>query len=661
MSRLALHGFLAVLGIGFLCCEPAWAQRRSQILTTPFTPKTGTLDALNLVLMWSVDLPMEAKRDGFHDAWIVGGQVLIQTKRGTVLCLDSETGKELWRTMPGLPYQVTLDLAWNNRHVFAFNNGSLHSIDRRNGQIDWRFPLGVTPSAPAAADNQQIYLPIEGEAIVALYLPQPPQPPQKLRLRLDEPTLRVGGGGPDTRKPKEKPNDALAEFEGMQEASPPGAQPGSDKPQPAPATDPKAPGTLRTVEDDVTVLATEEPILNPKVDWMFPTDGIIPFRPLMTKDFVQGINYRGQTFTAVKRGNNVNRTTEENREVNLKIEGQVVVQPVQHGNVSYFATSDGAIFAIDIERGEKLWEKTLSYPAERPLFCTEDDLFVITKQGLTRLDARTGKIGWTINQGTLFAGYQLGMHNVVAVNPKFVYAFDRPGKLHVFERKLGRELAVVDWSDFNVAIPNFSNDRLLLASHSGKLVCLRDRDYQVAEFHGKGEMIMEDPKAQKASVDLLRQPSLIEGAESTTVREVIAQVASRHRVRIHFSDGAFRDQGLAPIADRKVKVAPPGNMPLGKHLETVLTPLGATIANLGGVFMVVPKAGAATATPAPGETKPGEEKPMPMEKPEGEAKPGDGGDAEAPKPADAPKPNAPKANPPKPNAGGLPASPPDKP
>ncbi len=669
MMRFAVHAFVAILAAGSLLPAQAWAQRRSQVLTHPSTPKAHQLEALNLVLQWSVDLPMESKHDGIHDAWVVGGQVLVQTRRGTVVCLDAETGRQFWHVLPGQPYQVTLDLAWNNRHVFAFNNGSLHSIDRRSGAIDWRFPLGVTPSAPGVADNQQLYLAVEGEAIIAIYLPQPPGPVKRKRLELDVPRLRVGGG-PSATRVKEKPNDVLADFTGaapppMGDGAVPAPGPG-DQPPPAPAMDPKAPGTLRTVDDDVQLLNQEEPILNPKINWMFPTHGIVPFRPLITKDFVQGINYRGDTFTATKVGDTVKRTTAENAEVNLRINGRVMVQPVQHNKSCYLATDDGAVYALDIDAGTKTWERTLSFAPERPLFCTEDDLFVITKLGLTRLDARTGKISWTVNDGTRIAGYQPGMHNVVSVNPKFVYAFDRPGNMYIFDRKLGRELARVDWSDFNVPIPNRSTDRLFLASHSGKLVCLRDRDYLLAEFHGQGENVMEDLVAQKTVVDVLNQPSQIQEADGATLRDVLAQVASRHRLRIFFSDGAFRDQNLEPVANKKVKVVSPAKMSLGNHLASILNPLGATIANLGGVFMVVPKPGAAAATPTPApapgaDAAPGEEKPPAdadgNKKPDGDGdNPPEGADAANPKPAPAkPQPNKPAAKP------GLPASPPKKP
>lgn len=90
----------------------------------------------------------------------------------------------------------------------------------------------------------------------------------------------------------------------------------------------------------------------------------------------------------------------------------------------------------------------------------------------------------------------------------------------------------------------------------------------------------------------------------------MAQVAARHRIKVFFSDGAFRDINLAPIADKVVKVAGPGTQTLGEHLKAILDPLNATVFNVGGVLMVVPKPGTEP-TPATDPVPPGEKPPVP--------------------------------------------------
>ncbi len=688
MMRFALRGLVIGLAMGTVVAPGVRSQTRSQILTTPATPPRGHLESLNLVHMWSANLPMQDKRDGLHDVWMIGGQVLAQTRRGTVACYDAETGSQLWHTLPGLPFQVTLPLAWNNKLVFAVNNGNVHAINRKTGNIDWRFPLGTNPSGPMTADNLQLYIPTENRHILALHLPQPTDNITTKKIRIPEPELRIGGRG---FNPEEKDKNEKEMAKDVLRNNPAKADPAKDNAAPEGKADPKAPPkpgaapmdraadapapapAVRTLDDDLQLLTTDEPILGAKLNWAANTDGIIPFRPLMTEKYVQGVNYNGQTFTFEKKGDLVMQATSELKEPNLQITGRVNIQPVQHGRTSYIATNDGVIFAVDIDNGTKLWERTLSSPADRPLLCSEEDVFVVTREGLTRLDAKTGKIAWNFAEGRQPTHFQPGIHNVVTVNPKFVYAFDRQGNLHIYDRRLGRELASVNWQDFNVPIPNFSSDRLLLASHSGKLVCLRDREFTLPELHNKGELVMEDAAAKQVALNALNQKSLIQENSKVMLRDLMAQVASRHRIKVFFSDGAFRDINLVPVADKIVKVAPAGTQTLGEHLKVILDPLDATIYNVGGVFMVVPKPGIKTApapmdpanagdakTPEPGEAKPDSKPEAKPGEPE-DPKPGDPDEKkpEAPNPAPKPapkqgaKPGADPAVPPNPPAPEL--------
>jgi hypothetical protein len=66
---------------------------------------------------------------------------------------------------------------------------------------------------------------------------------------------------------------------------------------------------------------------------------------------------------------------------------------------------------------------------------------------------------------------------VVAVNPKFVYAMDRVGRLLVIDREKGRTLSRYDLRDYPVGISNELTDRLYLAAHNGLIICLHDREY----------------------------------------------------------------------------------------------------------------------------------------------------------------------------------------
>jgi hypothetical protein len=58
-----------------------------------------------------------------------------------------------------------------------------------------------------------------------------------------------------------------------------------------------------------------------------------------------------------------------------------------------------------------------------------------------------------------------------------VYATDRSGRLLVLDRRHGRELSSYDVRDYVVILDNQWTDRIYLAAHDGRFICLHDRDY----------------------------------------------------------------------------------------------------------------------------------------------------------------------------------------
>src|SRR5262249_46755249 len=91
----------------------------------------------------------------------------------------------------------------------------------------------------------------------------------------------------------------------------------------------------------------------------------------------------------------------------------------------------------------------------------------LTQQQRDLIYYRSGEAVWRFSFG----------EDVLAVNPKFVYATDRSGRLVVLDRERGRELSCYNVRDFVVPTANELTDRLYLAANSGLIVCLHDRDY----------------------------------------------------------------------------------------------------------------------------------------------------------------------------------------
>jgi hypothetical protein len=158
-----------------------------------------------------------------------------------------------------------------------------------------------------------------------------------------------------------------------------------------------------------------------------------------------------------------------------------------------------------------MWRFTTGAPIRQQPAVTDKSIFVVAEgRGLFRIDRRTGKEMWRNRNARRF----------LAVNSKFVYAFDRSGYLLVLDQERGTTLGKMDTGAFVVPITNEFTDRLFLASHNGLIVCLRDHDQRtplvnkkVADMEaksgkgkdkGNGKKPKEDkePKEEKKPKDM---------------------------------------------------------------------------------------------------------------------------------------------------------------
>ena len=105
----------------FICGYTAEAADNLRVFSQPEIPSQEVLDRLNLKMMWRAFSPMEGKRDGYHDIQISENQVIAQTRSGTIVVFNSETGEVIWKSHFGKPYQVFYNLAFNDKFVFAVN------------------------------------------------------------------------------------------------------------------------------------------------------------------------------------------------------------------------------------------------------------------------------------------------------------------------------------------------------------------------------------------------------------------------------------------------------------------------------------------------------------------------------------------------------------
>ena len=515
-----------------------------RIWSQPPPPSREALDRLNLQLAWAVHVPMDGRRDGFSDIEIVGDQVLVQTRSGLVTLLDAENGgRALWRSRPGRAYEAVLPPAYNTRTIFTTDSGNIFALDRDTGSLQFTHSMSVALSAPLQVDDSRIFFSTVQRRTVAFRLPAVLNPTKA------EPPPDAG------KKPEE--------------AAPAAALP---------------PGAKAYAED-----------VRPLFDWDYQTNERIESR------VIPGVNavflaLPGGSYLALPKKPN---TVEGNAELyQYRGDSPFAAPPGHAGDAAYLATEDAHVYAVGVDSGKVLWRYICGTPLTRAPMAVDvsdgaavdKDLYVTAQgKGLGRLNRDTGEPLWNIRK----QDYSPEAERILAVNPKFVYAADRVGRLLILDRKNGAQLTRYDVHDYVFPVVNATTDRIYLAANDGLIVCLHDKDYPLSLQYNK----VVAPPAEKSLkeriqelTDKLAKPiSEPEAPAAIPFKTFQETLSKKYGLKMFVSEKAFKDLMVPSPSDQMVTPAKVDNKPLGDALKDVLDTVGATYTQVEDTIVIGPK------------------------------------------------------------------------
>lgn len=415
-----------------LAVTAAPAQEGVRVFTRPAVPPREALDRLQLKLGWRAYVPTGGTRDGIFSLQLASREVFVQTYSGMVIALDRETGQTLWRASGGYPYDTAQPLGWNLRTVFAARGTWLFALDRQTGAMQWRFALPDAAAAAPAADDEQLYLALPGGRFSVFKLPD-----------ISRQNVHLGGV---------RANKNYLPLPEVSTERPPSLYAHADR---------GSLGPLSSARDGARL---QESSQQPLHLWGSRAGASVEQPPLLTLVDLFWAGTDGITLSLPK------RTEVPRQPYRFSTDAAIAVQPGQHNEIAYVGAHDGSLHALHIASGRALWRFASGNPIMQKPAVTNEDVFVAPHgSGLYRLERTTGQTVWRNPTAQRF----------LAVNPKFVYAADRSGRLMVLDRARGTTLSTYDGTrDFNVPVANEQTDRIFLAAHDGLIVCLHDRDYE---------------------------------------------------------------------------------------------------------------------------------------------------------------------------------------
>lgn len=440
--------------------NPAGAQMR--IWTQPTRPTQENLDRLNLQLSWRVSVPMDGRRDGIASIQSIGGQVIVQTLRGRIVCIDGASGEVRWFTTVGEPFAVTHEVGFNDSLILVSNATRIYGLDRADGLLRWELDLPATPSSPPAADNVALYVNLSNGRLASYLLPD-----AERYIKL-VPVARTAGGAIDPNVAAKANATTTIDPRVAAARGAPAAGSGRTVTVSSALDNRSATISVRTVGGRTAVggidikkaFSTLTSTHSPYLIWDYQTTRRVQERPVIGSRTVLVATTDAMAIDV--------RRIDGAKPIELPTEAPIGAPIGQYADIAYLADRDGVVYAVELERGVFLWRRTTDGAIATMPQATDDDLYVVSQRGgLVRMERETGATIWRNPIARRF----------LSINPKFVYAADHLGRLLVLDRRRGEVLGRLDTSEFVFPVQNETTDRVLLAAHDGTILCLNDKAY----------------------------------------------------------------------------------------------------------------------------------------------------------------------------------------
>ncbi|MCE9554437.1 MAG: PQQ-binding-like beta-propeller repeat protein [Planctomycetes bacterium] len=131
-----------------------------------------------MVRSWWRQAPVDTTQDEVENLTLHGDTLYVQTKRGTISALDSETGHVRWTLQIGSPDLVTTAVGANDKYAAVANGTKLYVLAHDDGKIVLERRLKNVPGAGPALSGTHVFTPTTNGSIESYDVVDSKQPPQ---------------------------------------------------------------------------------------------------------------------------------------------------------------------------------------------------------------------------------------------------------------------------------------------------------------------------------------------------------------------------------------------------------------------------------------------------------------------------------------------------
>jgi len=236
----------------------------------------------------------------------------------------------------------------------------------------------------------------------------------------------------------------------------------------------QAPNAAPSADDDRVMVSTLDgrifvySINTKELLWFYQTNGPISMPAAVLDEKIACASQDGKLY--------VFQTTSRNPILRYQTEAPVSAPMGVWGRSVLLPSQDFNLYAVDVRNGDTTWRYSSGSEIRRPVAIIENDVYLMPDDGgMHAVSAETGVREWRHPRAQEF----------VAASKSRVYAADRYGQVLILDRGTGRQLSAWNTSQFDYRVRNDSNDRVYLATKSGMIVCLHEKENASPVVHEK--------------------------------------------------------------------------------------------------------------------------------------------------------------------------------
>ncbi len=202
------------------------------------------------------------------------------------------------------------------------------------------------------------------------------------------------------------------------------------------------------------------------VNWRYKTAKTVHTPPIPYQGIVNFASEDMSLYSVTKE--------EKSLKFQLETDAPVSAGMTQSDGYLFLASQDFNVYAINLINGKIRWQFVTGVPILEAPCAVGNNLYVAPRRaGLYQLSTVSGRQRW----------WKSNLTNFVAESLNYTFATNQRGDLEILDKVTGGTRGILPLRNYTKRIPNERTDRVIMATPSGLVIMLHERDQEFPLYH----------------------------------------------------------------------------------------------------------------------------------------------------------------------------------